>query len=272
MADFEDSNTPTWENTIQGQINLRDAVDGTITLLEPGRQGVPRSARAWRRCWCARAAGTCSRSTSWWTASRSRPASSTSRSTSSTTPQTLLGKGSGPYFYLPKMESHLEARLWNDVFLMTQERDRRPAAAAIRATVLIETILAAFEMDEILYELREHSAGLNCGRWDYIFSVIKKFRSRPDFVLADRALVTMTTHFMRSLLAAGDQDLPRARRPRDRRHGGADPDQERPGRQRGGAREGARRQGARGRRRPRRHLGRPPGPGADRRWRRSTRS
>ena len=111
--------------------------------------------------------------------------------------QTLLDKGSGPYFYLPKMESHLEARLWNDIIVMTQDEIGVPQGS-VRATVLIETILAAFEMEEILYELRDHSAGLNCGRWDYIFSVIKKFRSRPDFVLADRALVTMTTHFMNS--------------------------------------------------------------------------
>ena len=109
----------------------------------------------------------------------------------------LIARGSGPYFYLPKMESHLEARLWNDVFKMAQEELGIPQGT-IRATVLIETIPAAFEMDEILYELREHSAGLNCGRWDYIFSCIKKFRNKPDFILADRALITMTTHFMRS--------------------------------------------------------------------------
>jgi malate synthase len=111
--------------------------------------------------------------------------------------QELVRRGSGPYFYLPKMESHLEARLWNDVFILAQDEIGVPRGT-IRATVLIETILAAFEMDEILYELREHSAGLNCGRWDYIFSCIKRFRNDPQFVLADRALVTMTTHFMRS--------------------------------------------------------------------------
>ena len=109
----------------------------------------------------------------------------------------LLERGSGPYFYLPKLESHLEARLWNDVFVFAQKTLGLPQGV-IKATVLIETILAAFEMDEILYELRDHSAGLNCGRWDYIFSCIKKFAHQPDFVLADRALVTMTTHFMRS--------------------------------------------------------------------------
>jgi malate synthase len=109
----------------------------------------------------------------------------------------LIDKGSGPYFYLPKLESHLEARLWNDVFVYAQHELGIPVGT-IRATVLIETILAAFEMDEILYELREHAAGLNCGRWDYIFSFIKRFRKRPEMVLPDRAQVTMTTHFMRS--------------------------------------------------------------------------
>jgi malate synthase len=109
--------------------------------------------------------------------------------------QALLDKGSGPYFYLPKLESHLEARLWNDVFTMAQDELDIPQGS-IRATVLIENILAAFEMDEILYELRDHSAGLNCGRWDYIFSAIRHFRHHPNYILPDRAQVTMTTHFM----------------------------------------------------------------------------
>ncbi|MGH9357486.1 MAG: malate synthase, partial [Terriglobia bacterium] len=108
-----------------------------------------------------------------------------------------LARGTGPYFYLPKLESHLEARLWNDVFLHAQE-SLGLKRGTIKATVLIETILATFEMDEILYELREHSSGLNCGRWDYIFSFIKKFANDPSFVLPDRARVTMTTHFMHS--------------------------------------------------------------------------
>jgi malate synthase len=109
----------------------------------------------------------------------------------------LIAKGTGPYFYLPKLESHLEARLWNDAFVMAQEGLGIPKGT-IRATVLIENILATFEMDEILYELRDHSAGLNCGRWDYIFSAIRKFQHHPEFFLPDRAQVTMTTHFMRS--------------------------------------------------------------------------
>ena len=109
----------------------------------------------------------------------------------------LLRRGTGPYFYLPKLESHLEARLWNDVFCFAQDELGIPQGT-IRATVLIETILASFEMDEILYELRDHSAGLNCGRWDYIFSFIKKFSYAPDFMLPDRSLVTMERHFLAS--------------------------------------------------------------------------
>src|SRR5262249_31322414 len=111
--------------------------------------------------------------------------------------QALLARDTRPYFYLPKLESHLEARLWDDVVLLAQRALGVPAGT-VKATVLIETIPAAFQMDEILYELRQHAAGLNCGRWDYIFSFIKKFRRRPEFVLPDRALVTMTTHFLRS--------------------------------------------------------------------------
>ena len=128
----------------------------------------------------------------------------------------------GPYFYLPKLESHLEARLWNDVFCFAQDRLGVPRGT-IKATVLIETILAAFEMDEILYELREHSAGLNAGRWDYIFSLIKKFGHRPEFVLPDRGDVTMAAPFMRSYCELLVQDLPPPRRPRDGRHGGVHP-------------------------------------------------
>ena len=161
------------------------------------------------------------------------------------------------------MESHLEARLWNDVFLVAQEALGVPRGT-IRATVLIETILAAFEMDEILYELREHSAGLNCGRWDYIFSFIKKFRNRPDCVLPDRAVVTMDRPFLQLLRRAADPDLPSPRRSRHGRHGGADSDPQRPGSQRGGHGARARGQAARSARRARRHLGRASGARADR--------
>ena len=196
MADFEDSNTPTWENTIQGQINLRDAVNGTITFTNP--DGKEYALGETLATLLVRPRG-------WHLIEKhvlvdGEPVSAGIFDLGLYlfhNAKTLLAKGSGPYFYLPKMESHLEARLWNDVFLVIEDELGIPPGS-MRATVLIETILAAFEMDEILYELREHSAGLNCGRWDYIFSVIKKFRTRPDFVLADRALVTMTTHFMRS--------------------------------------------------------------------------
>ena len=195
LADFEDATTPTWANVIEGQLNLRDALDGTIDFTsEEGKtyalgddlatvvvrprgwhlpekhivvDGVPMSGAlvdfALYFFHCA---------------------------------QRQIDAGKGPYFYLPKMESHLEARLWSDVFVRAQERLGIPRGT-IRATVLVETYPAAFEMEEILFELREHSSGLNAGRWDYIFSVIKKFRTRGhDFLLPDRAQVTMTVPFM----------------------------------------------------------------------------
>ena len=195
MADFEDANTPTWENTIQGQINLRDAVNGTITLSSGGKDYKLGETLATLLV----------RPRGWHLDEKHVLIDGTPVSAGIFdfalfmfhNAKNKLAKGSGPYFYLPKMESHLEARLWNEIIVMTQDEIGVPQGS-VRATVLIETILAAFEMEEILYELRDHSAGLNCGRWDYIFSVIKKFRSRPDFVLADRVLVTMTTHFMNS--------------------------------------------------------------------------
>jgi malate synthase len=195
MADFEDANSPTWRNCVDGQANLLDAVERTIsvdagekryrlhedvaTLLVRPRgwhldeqhilvDGEPVSAGLFDFGLYLFHCG-----------------------------PRLLEAGSGPYFYLPKLESHLEARLWNDVFLQAQER-LSMQRGTIRATVLVETILAAFEMEEILYELREHSAGLNAGRWDYMFSIIKKFRERPEFVLPDRPLVTMSAPFMRA--------------------------------------------------------------------------
>lgn len=197
MADFEDSHSPTWHGTLEGQLNLRDAVDGTIEYINPetGKQYKLRS----------QVATLLVRPRGWHMVEKhvlvdGKPISASLfdfglyffHNT-----QKLLAQGSGPYFYLPKLESHLEARLWNDVFIQAQH-DLGIPRGTIRATVLIETILAAFEMDEILYELREHMAGLNCGRWDYIFSVIKRFRKQPEMVLPDRAQVTMTTHFMRS--------------------------------------------------------------------------
>ena len=196
MADFEDASSPTWQVMMEGQVNVRDAAAGTIEwTAENGKSyrlnpqtavlmvrprgwhmveshvqvdGFPVPAALWDFGLClfhnARA---------------------------------LMAKGHGPYFYLPKMQSHLEARLWNDVFLHAQHALGLPRGT-IRCTVLIETILAAFEMDEILYELREHAAGLNCGRWDFIFSMIKCFRRHPDFVLPDRSQVSMATHFLES--------------------------------------------------------------------------
>ena len=187
MADFEDSCSPTWDNVIRGQVNLNDAVRGTISHEDRATGKVYRLAEhtatlivrprgngeAVSGALCDFAlflANNC---------------------------EALARRGTGPYFYLPKIESHLEARLWNEVFVVAQEA-LGIARGTIKATVLIETVLAAFEMDEILYELREHSAGLNCGRWDYIFSFIKKFRNRRDFLLPDRATVTMDRHFLKS--------------------------------------------------------------------------
>jgi malate synthase len=196
MADFEDSHAPTWEGTIQGQINLRDAVNGTITFTNP-------DGRLYRLN--EKIATLLVRPRGWHLDEKhvlvdGKPVSGGIFDFALYffhNAKNLLAKGSGPYFYLPKMESHLEARLWNDIFVMAQQELGIPNGT-IRATVLIETILATFEMDEILYELRDHSAGLNCGRWDYIFSAIKKFRNLPEFIYPDRAQVTMTTHFMRS--------------------------------------------------------------------------
>ena len=196
MADFEDSFSPMWEGTIQGQINVRDAVNRTITYNSPeGKQYALDE----------KTATLLVRPRGWHLVEKhvlidGKPVSGGIFDFGLYffhNVKTLLEKGTGPYFYLPKLESHLEARLWNDIFVLAQ-RELGIPQGTIKATVLIETILATFEMDEILYELREHSGGLNCGRWDYIFSTIKKFREIPDFILPDRAQVTMTTHFMRS--------------------------------------------------------------------------
>ena len=195
MADFEDANCPTWQNMVDGQVNLRDAVRRTISLESGGKHYrlnpktavlIPRP-RGWHL--------------------DEKHVTVDGQPVAGAlfdfglfffhNAKELLSRGSGPYFYLPKMESHLEARLWNDVFVFSQDYVGVPRGS-IRATALIETVLAAFEMDEILYELREHSAGLNIGRWDYIFSCIKKFRANRDFCLADRAQVTMTAPFMRA--------------------------------------------------------------------------
>jgi malate synthase len=194
MADFEDSNSPTWSNTIEGQINLRDAVRRTISFASPEGKQYRLNERI---------ATLLVRPRGWHLSEKHALAGGRPMSGSLFdfglyffhNAKSLLERGTGPYFYLPKMESHLEARLWNDVFVFAQDYVGVPQGS-IRATVLIETILAAFEMDEILWELRNHSSGLNCGRWDYIFSFIKKFRNRPDFILPNRAQVTMDKAFL----------------------------------------------------------------------------
>jgi malate synthase len=192
MADFEDANSPTWSNVVEGQRNIRDAVRRTIAL-DTGEKSYRLNDET---------ATLVVRPRGWHL--RERHATVDGEPVSASlfdfglaffhNARELLERGSGPYFYLPKLESHLEARLWNDAFELAQDELGVPRGS-IRATVLIETILAAFEMDAILDELRDHAAGLNAGRWDYIFSVIKRF---PDDVLPDRADVTMTVPFMRA--------------------------------------------------------------------------
>lgn len=197
MADFEDSNTPTWPNQIEGQSNLVDAVRRTITFSDP-TSGKSYKLNQQTAVLLVRPRG-------WHLDERHLLVDGQPMSGALFdfglyffhNAKELLATGTGTYFYLPKLESHLEARLWNDVFVCAQKELSIPQGS-IRATVLIETILAAFEMDEILYELRDHSAGLNCGRWDYIFSFIKKFSHDPKAVLPDRGQVTMTTHFLSS--------------------------------------------------------------------------
>ncbi len=196
MADFEDSHSPTWTNTIDGQINLRDAVNRTIEWAAPEGKTYRLNDKT---------ATLIVRPRGWHLVEKhvlvdGQPVSGSLFDFGLFffhNAKTLLSRGSGPYFYLPKMESHLEARLWNDVFIAAQEALDIPPGT-IKATVLIETIMAAFEMDEILYELKDHSAGLNCGRWDYIFSFIKRFKKVPGYLFPDRAQITMTRHCMRS--------------------------------------------------------------------------
>lgn len=196
MADFEDSNSPTWTNVIEGQINIRDAVRKTITHTSPegkfyklnNKTAVlmvrPRGLHLPENhiLFGGKPIQGCLIDFGLYFFHNAKY---------------LLDHGSGPYFYLPKLQSHLEARLWNDIFVFAQDELNIPQGS-IRATVLIEHILASFEMDEILFELKDHSAGLNCGRWDYIFSFIKTFRNRKDYLIPDRDQVTMTVHFMDS--------------------------------------------------------------------------
>ena len=198
LADLEDANTPLWENMVGGQLNLIDALDGRIDFEDSGKQYrlVPASEQA---TMVVRPRG--------WHLDEKHFLVDAERCSASLFDFGLyffhcakrqLDRGLGPYFYLPKLESHLEARLWNDVFVLAQDLLGIPQGT-IRATVLLETIPAAFEMDEILYELRDHSSGLNAGRWDYLFSIIKKFRNQGDrFLMGERNTVTMTAPFMRA--------------------------------------------------------------------------
>jgi len=196
MADCEDSLTPTWDNVIRGQINLRDAISGTIEYAAPEGKRYRLNPQV---------AVLQLRPRGWHLFEKHLLIDGKQVPGAFVdfglylfhNARALQAKGTGPYFYLPKLESHLEARLWSEVFVHAEEQ-LALARGTIKATVLIETILAAFEMDEILYELKDHIVGLNCGRWDYIFSFIKKFARRPDFLLPDRGQVTMTTHFLRS--------------------------------------------------------------------------
>jgi malate synthase len=199
MADFEDANCPTWANMVEGQINVRDAVRRTIAFEQGGKQYRLND----------RTAVLIPRPRGWHLDEKhltidGQPVAGAIFDFALLffhNAKELLARGSGPYYYLPKMESHLEARLWNDIFTAAQQALGVPHGT-IRATCLIETVVAAFEMDEILWELKDHSAGLNIGRWDYIFSCIKKFRVNKDFCLADRAQVTMTAPFMRAYALA----------------------------------------------------------------------
>ena len=197
MADFEDSNSPTWDNILDGQINLRDAVDKTITFTNPHNNKFYELNDS--------IATLMVRPRGWHLYEKNIELDGMPISASIFdfglffyhNAKVQMQNGTGPYFYLPKLEHHNEAKLWNDIFIMAQEELSIPIGT-IKATVLIETILAAFQMDEILYQLKEHSAGLNCGRWDYIFSFIKKFKNNSEFVLPDRSEVTMSRHFLKS--------------------------------------------------------------------------
>jgi malate synthase len=196
MSDFEDSLSPTWTNVVQGHVNLMDAVRRKLSFTSPEGKSYQLNQKL---------ATLLVRPRGWHLEEKhitvdGKPVSASLADFGLTffhNAREQLNRGTGPYFYLPKIESHLEARLWNDVFVMAQEKLGIPQGS-IRATVLIETLPAAFEMEEILYELRDHMSGLNAGRWDYMFSLIKEFRSRRDLVLPDRVQITMTVPFMRA--------------------------------------------------------------------------
>src|SRR3954468_4346611 len=199
MADFEDANSPTWENCLEGQVNLRDAARRTLAYTSP--EGKKYTLKEKIAVIIARPRG--------WHMEEKHVFFRGQRVSASLfdwglyffhNAKPLLARGSGPYFYLPKLESHLEARLWNDVFLHAQAALGLPRGT-VRATMLIETITGAFEAEEILYELREHASGLNCGRWDYMFSMVKKLRNRPGYMFPDRTLITMEVPFLRAYVS-----------------------------------------------------------------------
>src|SRR3989441_10389130 len=200
MADLEDAHSPTWEGTLDGQLNLRDAVRGAVEYVNPEGKRYRLNEKV---------ATLLVRPRGWHLPEKhlrvdGQPASASLFDFALYffhNARHRVQQKSGVYFYLPKLEHYLEARLWNDVFVRAQELLEIPRGS-IKVTVLIEHILATFQMEEILYELREHSAGLNCGRWDYLFSMIKKFRHYPEFVLADRSRLSMSTRFLHSYSVA----------------------------------------------------------------------
>ena len=242
LADLEDASCPTWANVIDALLNLRDAARGTLSFTQDdGREYRLRTDQPLAVV-VMRPRG--------WHLSEAHVLIDGERAVGGLVDfglhfyhlaQQLLENGHGPYYYLPKMESHLEARLWNDVFTYAEER-LGIAPGTIRATVLIETIPAAFEMEEILYELRDHASGLNAGRWDYLFSIIKYFRDAgPDFVLVDRADITMTAPFMRAYTELLVKTCHQRGRVRDGRDGGLHPQSQGRRDQPGGLRQGDRR-------------------------------
>ena len=249
MTDFEDANSPTWTNCLEGQLNLKDrwagkldftdATTGKAYKLGPNPAVLMVRPRGWHLMEEHVTVG-------------GEPMSGSLFDFGMYVfhnAKAAIAAGSGPYFYLPKLESQLEARLWNDVFVHAQEK-LGLKVGTIKATVLIETLPAAFEMDEILFELKDHIVGLNCGRWDYIFSFIKKLAKNKDYILPDRSQVTMGKAFLNAYSLLLIKNLPSQGRLRHGRHGGADPDQEQPRGQRRRLRQGQGRQGARGRQRP----------------------
>ena len=224
MADFEDATSPTWANLIEGQVNLKDRWAGQLGFVDPV-SGKSYALSDTPAVLMVRPRG-------WHLPEKHVTVDGELMSGALVdfglyffaNAKAILASGTGPYFYLPKLESHEEARLWNDVFVYAQGALGVPTGT-IKATVLIETIPAAFEMHEILYELQNHIVGLNCGRWDYIFSFIKRLRAHPEALTPDRAVMGMGAAFLSAYSPAPDQDLPSPRRFRDGRHGRANPGQ-----------------------------------------------